>query len=76
MRSGPVPDKQADPAPTNDETARVVQVLAGSGFPLVGTPARFLQQENRSYYEAWGTGGRLTQVVCENGVCRLRSIND
>lgn len=72
----PVPAKPADHGRTLSEMASVVQVLAESGFPLVGTPTRFMQKENRSYYEAWGTGGRLKHVVCENGVCRIRSIYD
>ena len=73
----PVAAKGTDPAVTQDaETAKVVQVLADTGFPLVGNPVRFKQQGNRTFYEAKGTGGRLTQVVCEFGTCRLRTIHD
>lgn len=69
--------KSADPVATQDaETAKVVQLLADTGFPLVGNPVRFKQQGNRTFYEAKGTGGRLTQVVCESGACRLRTIHD
>lgn len=73
----PVTAKTADPVVTQDaETAKVVQLLADTGFPLVGNPVRFKQQGNRTFYEARGTGGRLTQVVCETGACRLRTIYD
>lgn len=58
------------------ETARVIKFLADTGFPLVGEPVRFKQKGNLSLYEARGAGGRLTQVVCESGVCRPRTIND
>lgn len=69
--------KTADPAVTQDaETAKVVHLLTDTGFPLVGNPVRFKQQANRTFYEARGTGGRLTQVVCESGACRLRTIYD
>jgi hypothetical protein len=72
-----VPVKMAEPVVTKDaETAKVVQVLADNGFPLVGEPVRFKQKGNLTFYEARGTGGRLTQVVCESGVCRSRTIND
>jgi hypothetical protein len=67
--------KAAD-ASTDPETDKAVQVLQSSGFPLVGIPIRFQTVGNRSYYEAWGTGGRLTQVLCESGTCRLRTIYD
>ena len=73
----PVAAKTADPAVTQDaETAKVVHLLTDTGFPLVGNPVRFKQQGNRTFYEARGTGGRLTQVVCETGACRLRTIYD
>ncbi len=68
--------KRSDPVPADAETASVVRALAESGFPLVGAPIRFLQKESRTYYEAWGSGGRLTQVVCEKGACRIRTIDD
>jgi len=73
----PVAAKTADPAVTQDaETAKVVHLLTDTGFPLVGNPVRFKQQGFRTFYEARGTGGRLTQVVCDSGACRLRTIYD
>ncbi len=69
--------KTADPVAAQDaETAKVVQFLSDAGFPLVGNPVRFKQLGNVTFYEAWGAGGRLTQVVCESGVCRARTIHD
>ena len=67
----------ADAVVTTDaETAKVVQFLSDTGFPLVGQPVPFKQKGNLTFYEARGTGGRLTQVVCEAGVCRLRTVYD
>ncbi|MBN8448873.1 MAG: hypothetical protein J0M13_07695 [Candidatus Accumulibacter sp.] len=61
---------------TNAETAKVVQFLSDTGFPLVGEPVRFKQKDSLTFYEARGTGGRITQVVCKGGACRLRKIDD
>jgi hypothetical protein len=62
---------------TDAETARVVQVLLDSSFPLVGQPVRLKQtSSNLTFYEARGSGGRVTQVACEAGACRLRTIHD
>lgn len=73
----PVAVKTADAAVTTDaETAKVAQFLSDTGFPLVGEPVRFKQKGNLTFYEARGTGGRLTQVVCESGACRLRTVHD
>jgi len=66
----------ADSSNADPETEKAIQTLKDSGFPLVGTPARFKTSGNRSYYEAWGSGGRLTHVICETGVCRMRTIYD
>lgn len=73
----PIAVKTANAVVTMDaETAKVVQFLSDTGFPLVGNPVRFKQLGNVTFYEAWGAGGRLTQVVCESGVCRARTIHD
>jgi hypothetical protein len=66
--------KNVEPAVSKDtETSTVVQFLAENGFAVVGKPFRFKQQDNLNYYEARGPGGQITQVVCESGVCRLRT---
>lgn len=73
------PAQFAQPAPDapDAERAKVAQVLADSGFPLSGEPVRFKQSGGRSFYEARGTGGQLTQVVCDAATgCRLRSVYD
>lgn len=73
-QASPVTNKTTD---TNSETAKVVQLLTDQGIPYVGDPVRFKQKGNLSYYEARGTKGNTTQVVCESGgACRLRTIND
>lgn len=73
----PVSTETGAPVVIKDsEAAKVVQVLSDNGFPLVGDPVRFKQKGNLTFYEARGSGNRLTQVVCEAGVCRLRSIYD
>ena len=73
----PAAVRAAGAAPTPDaETATVVRVLTDSGFPLVGQPVRFKQKGNVTLYEARGAGGRLTQVACEAGACRVRTIHD
>lgn len=77
QKSTPVAVKTAGTVVAPDaEMAKVVQFLADTGFPLVGEPVRFKKKGNLSLYEARGTGGRLTQVACESGVCRPRTIND
>jgi|GEM_PF-1926399 hypothetical protein len=64
-------------ATTDAETAKVVQVLVASGFPLVGEPLRFKQIGGRGFYEARGAQGQVTQVVCDAaGGCRIRTIYD
>lgn len=63
-------------APPDAETLKVVQFLSDSGFPLVGQPVRFKQKGSVTLYEARGAGGRLTQVACEAGACRVRTIHD
>ena len=76
-QAAPVSAKPADAALATDaEAAKVVQVLADTGFPLVGQPVRFKQKGNVTLYEARGTGGRLTQVACESGACGVRTIHD
>lgn len=73
----PAAARAAGAAPTPDaEAATVVRVLTDSGFPLVGQPVRFKQKGNVTLYEARGAGGRLTQVACEAGACRVRTIHD
>lgn len=73
----PVAAKTADAVGTTDaETLKVVQFLSDTGFPLVGQPVRFKQKGNVTLYEARGTGGRITQVACESGTCRARTIHD
>lgn len=62
--------------PDNAEISQVTQVLADDKFPLVGTPTRIMHKGNLTYYQAWGAGGRLTQVVCSMGSCRMRTIYD
>lgn len=75
--AAPVAAKPAEAALATDaEAAKVVQALADVGFPLVGQPIRFKQKGNVTLYEARGTGGRLTQVACESGACRVRTIHD
>lgn len=75
--AAPVAAKPAEAALATDaEAAKVVQALADTGFPLVGQPVRFKQKGNVTLYEARGTGGRLTQVACESGACRVRTIHD
>lgn len=78
VRQDPLPAaRAAGAAPAPDaETDAVVRVLADSGFPLVGQPVRFKQKGNVTLYEARGAGGRLTQVACEAGACRVRTIHD
>lgn len=66
--------KAADSVVTADaETAKVIQVLTDTRFPLVGNPIRFKQKGALTFYEARGAGAALTQVVCEAGACRLRT---
>lgn len=56
------------------QSAQVVQVLVESGFPLAGEPLRFKQSGGRSFYEARGAQGQVTQVICDSAVgCRLRT---
>lgn len=73
----PVGAKTIAPVVAADaETVKVVQFLEDSGFVVVGEPFRFKQKNNLNYYEARGSGRQITQVVCEAGICRLRSIHD
>lgn len=59
------------------ERERVKRVLVESGFPVAGVPLRFKQSNGRSYYEARGTSGQITQVICDAaGACRLRTVYD
>jgi len=59
------------------ERERVTRVLAESGFPLAGEPLRFKQSNGRSFYEARGTQGQITQVVCDaESNCHLRTVHD
>ncbi len=61
--------------PADQEMEKVVQLLADQKFPLSGDPVRFKSVSGRTYYEAKG-GGRLTQVICQDGACRIRTIYD
>ncbi len=73
----PIAVKTADAvSPQDAETAKVIQFLSDTGFPLVGEPVRFKQKGNLTFYEARGKGGRLTRVVCESGACRLGTVYD
>lgn len=73
----PAPAAQPVPAAPDAERAQVAKVLADSGFPLSGAPVRFKQSGGRSFYEARGTGGQLTQVICDPATgCRLRTAHD
>ena len=66
-------------APEADsESARVVQFLSDNGFVVVEKPVRFKQKGNLNFYEARGSKGKITQVLCEagGGACRLRTPND
>lgn len=65
-------------ADRDNEMTKVVNFLAENRFPLVGEPIRFKQKENLTFYEVKGSGGRLTQVVCDSGsgVCRFRGTYD
>ena len=59
------------------ERERVKRVLVESGFPVAGEPLRFKQSSGRSFYEARGTQGQITQVVCDvSSNCRLRTAYD
>jgi hypothetical protein len=75
------PVKVADAAaavPASDvERDKVAQVIAESGFPISGEPLRFKQSNGRSFYEARGAQGQVTQVVCDAaGGCHLRTVHD
>lgn len=73
----PLAVKAPEGVPTQDaETAKVVQVLNDTGFPVIGDPVRFKQKGKLTFYEARGTGGKITQVACDSGICRLRTIYD
>lgn len=70
------PPSQAQPGrPADQEMEKVVQLLSDQRFPLSGDPVRFKTLSGRTYYEAKG-GGRLTQVICQDGSCRIRTIYD
>lgn len=61
--------------PPDPEMEKVVQLLSEQKFPLSGDPVRFKTVSGRTYYEAKG-GGRLTQVICQDGSCRIRTTYD
>lgn len=77
MSNNSKPAAAAVVAASDAERDKVAQVLAESGFPLFGEPLRFKQSNGRSFYEARGAQGQVTQVVCDAaGGCHLRTVHD
>ena len=78
--SGPAPSSEGNKPPAlavkDPDAAKVLQLLAADGFPVVGEPRRFKQDGNRLFYEVWGEKGRVVHVVCESGICRTRTSRD